>query len=53
MFFIVGTVSDKQKLLFPEVYSEPCQKSKTALFPKLVNGQKPLATFAKSSVLDI
>ena len=36
-----------------ENYSEPCQTSMVETFAKIVNYQKPLAIFAKSSSLDV
>ena len=36
-----------------DAYSEPYQTSKMECFAKIVNGLKPLAIFAKISILDI
>ena len=32
-----------------KIHSEPCQTSKMEFFAKIVNGQKPLTIFTKSS----
>ena len=35
------------------VYPETCQSSTMKLFPKIVNGFKPLIIFGKNSILDV
>ena len=37
----------------PEAYSESSRASATELFAKVVNGSRPLTTFAESSFLDV
>ena len=39
-------------LQIAEAYSETSRTSKMTLFTKIVNGIKPLTTFAKRSILD-
>ena len=36
-----------------KIHSEPCQTSKMEIFAKIVNYQKPLTIFVKSSSLDV
>ena len=36
-----------------EIYSEPCQTSKTKHFVKIVNGFQPLNVFVKCPILDV
>ena len=37
----------------PEAYTEPRRTAKMKYFSKITNGWKPLAIFAKSSILDV
>lgn len=39
--------------LLTKVYSQPSQISETERFVEIINGEKPLTTFAQSSILDV
>ena len=39
--------------IYGKVYSEPCEISKIELYEKIVNGEKPLTIFSKSSILNV
>ena len=36
-----------------KIHSEPCQTSKMEIFAKILNYEKPLTIFVKSSSLDV
>ena len=44
---------ERPRMQKPEAYTEPRRTSKMKYFSKIANGWKPLAIFAKSSILDV